>query len=66
MQLQITRLPSEERKYLVVTGAGKQYGVDDSVLRRWLLSLGVEESTVDAVLRIEPTQTTTIRAEKAA
>ncbi len=64
MQLQITRLPSEECSYSIITSGGKHYIVRGSELERWLLNLGVNESIVDAVLDIEPNQTTTLHAEK--
>jgi hypothetical protein len=69
MQLQITRLPSElseEFTYSVVTGSGDRYDVRGSELERWLVNLGVDESTIGAVLHKEPNETTTILAGKAA
>ncbi len=69
MQLQITRLPSEpseEVNYSVVTGSGNRYGVSGSELKRWLVNLGVDETTITAVLEKPPNETTTVRAEKAA
>jgi hypothetical protein len=69
MQLQITRLPSEpseDVKYSVVTGSGDHFDVRGSELQRWLVNLGVDESTITAVLHKEPNETTTILAGKAA
>ncbi len=66
MQLQITRIPSEEPTYSVVTGSGTRYDVHSSELKRWLVNLGVDDSTINAVLEKQPNETTTVRAEKAA
>ncbi len=69
MQLKITRLPSDDRVYSVVTGSGKRYGVQDFELKRWLLELGVGDSTIAAVLNTGPNETRTLQvanADKAA
>jgi hypothetical protein len=66
MQLQITRISSDECTYSILTSSGKQYTVRDSELERWLLNLGVEPSLVGAVLNVEPNQTATLHSEKAA
>lgn len=66
MKLHITRLPSDHREYSVVTTSGDSYGVNDSELSRWLLNLGVDGEIVASILDIEPNQTTTLQAEKAA
>lgn len=66
MQLKITRLPSDDRTYSIVTGSGTRYGVQDSELKRWLLNLGVGDSTIAAVLDIEPNESTTLQVAKAA
>ncbi len=66
MQLKITRLPSHERSYSVITASGNRYGVRDFELKRWLLELGIGDSTIAAVLDIEPNETRTIQAAKAA
>jgi hypothetical protein len=66
MQLRITRLPSDDRTYSIATGSGTRYGVRDFELKRWLLNLGVGDSTIAAVLDIEPNETTTLQVAKAA
>lgn len=67
MQLRITRLDSDdERKYSIMTGSGTRYGVQAPELRRWLINLGVADSTVDDILKIEPNETTTLQVAKAA
>jgi hypothetical protein len=66
MQVDITRLPNHERMYVVVTASGTRYGVRDFELKRWLLYLGVDDSTIAAVLDIDPNETMAVQVAKAA
>ena len=66
MQLEITRLPTDERSYVVMTAMGTRYGVRDFELERWLRNLGVGESTIAAVLNVEPNEAIAIQVAKAA
>ena len=66
MQLQITRLATDERRYSLDTGSGTRSGVRDFELKRWLLDLGVGDSTIAAVLDIETTETMAVRVAKVA
>ncbi len=69
MQLNITRLPCDDRAYSIVMGSGTCHGVHDFELQLLLLNLGVGDSTIAAVLDIEPNETTTLQvadADKAA
>jgi hypothetical protein len=52
--------------YSVATVSGTCYGVNDSVLKRWLLNLGVDDATIAVVLDISPNESTTIQVTKAA
>jgi hypothetical protein len=66
MQLEMTRLPTDERTYVVLTAMGTRYGVRDFELERWLLNLGVGKSTIAAVLDVDPNETIAIQVAKAA
>ena len=52
--------------YVVVTASGTRYGVRDFELKRWLLYLGVDDSTIAAVLDIDPNETMAVQVAKAA
>lgn len=66
MQLKITRFPSDDRSYSVFTGNGTRYGVPDFELKRWLLDLGVGDSTIAAILDIEPNETMMVKVGRKA
>ncbi len=66
MQLQISRLPSDERTYSIDTGSETRSGVRDFELKAWLYELGVADSTVAAVLDMEPNLTMVLQVAKAA
>jgi len=65
MQFTIRRLLSENASYSVHTSSGTPYGMRAPDLKRWLLKLGVGESTIAAVLDIQPTKTATLQVAKA-
>jgi hypothetical protein len=67
MQLQITRLPTDERTYSIDTGSETRSVVRDFELKEWLYELGIGDSTVAAVLDMEPNVTMVLQvADKAA
>lgn len=66
MQFQITRLPTDSRTYSVVTADGTRSGLRDFELKRWLLDLGVGDSTIAAVLDIDPNETMTVQVARIA
>jgi hypothetical protein len=66
MRFQITRLPSDDRVYSVVTENGTRYDFHDFELKQRLFNLGVGDSTVAAVLDAEPDATMTIQVGEAA
>lgn len=67
MQLKVTRLPSDDRTYSIVTGSGTRYGIKDFELKRVLLDFGVGDSTIAVVLDTDPNETMTLEvADKAA
>ncbi len=66
MRLTIRRLPSEKPSYSIDTGSGIRYGVQPIALKRWLLKLGVGDSTIAKLLDIQSTKTATIEIAKAA
>jgi len=66
MQFEITRLSTNERTYVVMTAMGTRYGVHDFELERWLRNLGVGDSTIAAVLDVDPNETIALQVAKAA
>ncbi len=66
MQYHITRLPFDDRVYSVVTDKGTCYDFRDFELKQRLLNLGVGDSTIAAVLDMEPNVTIAVHVPKAA
>jgi hypothetical protein len=66
MQLQITRLTSDDRSYSVITSSGNRYGIHDFELKQLLLNLGVGVSAIAAILDIDPNETMTVEVAEAA
>jgi hypothetical protein len=66
MQVQITRLPTDERTFSIDTGTETHSGVRDFELKDWLYELGVGDSTVAAVLDMERDVTMVLQVSKAA
>ncbi len=66
MKLEITRQPTDDRRFSVSSGSGTRYGVDAPRLKKWLLDLGVGASTINSVLEIEPAEKRTVQVVKAA
>jgi hypothetical protein len=66
MQLRITRLPSDERTYSTDAGGDNRSVVRDFELKQWLYKLGIGDSTVAAVLDMEPNVTMVLQVAKAA
>ena len=61
MNLKITCLSSEERFYLIVSDLGSRLGVPASRLKAFLLDVGIENSTIAAVLDMSPNQTMSVK-----
>jgi hypothetical protein len=59
MELKITRLSSDERYYAIDSSDGARFA-SACELKRWLLYVGVEGSTIVNVLDMRPTETVTI------
>ncbi len=66
MRLEITRSPSDERTFSVETGGRTRPGVRDFELKQWLLNVGVGDSTIAAVLDMEPDVTMVVQVREAA
>ncbi len=66
MELMITRLASDDRRYSIVSSNINRYGVQAQELKTWLLNLGLGASKVAYVLEIEPNETAKIQIAKAA
>ena len=66
MELKITCMPFDDRSYSIDSGSGARF-VKAPELKRWLLDLGVGDSTIATVLDISPNETITVTvADKAA
>ena len=66
MELTITRLASDDRRYSIVSNAINRYGVQAQELKTCLLNMGLGTSTVAYILEIEPNETTKVEVTRAA
>jgi hypothetical protein len=60
MNLKIIRLSSDERFYFIVYDWGSRSGMRASHLKTFLLDIGIEDSTIAAVLNMSPNETMSI------
>lgn len=66
MELKITRLASDERCYLIDSGAGTISAMEASGLKEWLLDVGIGDSAIAAVLDMSPNETMLFTVDKKA
>ena len=57
MDVKITRIPSDERFYLIDCGGSGHSAMEASGLKAWLMDVGMGDSTIAAVLDISPNET---------
>ena len=57
MELQISRLMTDERVYLIDAGENGRSVLDATTLKQWLLDIGFGDSTIAAVLDMSPMET---------